>query len=427
MSKQELFKIVDALLIENLNQLNIKIDYSRTDNNKIYVLCSQDRVDTKKIIQKLLTERGLKFKDVSKSYSGFKVTEVHGYSSKTNIVYKSTKGGMNETTLNSSITELFPCIAFETGNTETDVDKYYSKISQCNKPNLGAYKNDSAFKAGKDVVNKSESSTKFKQKVKGAIGITKWINEQSKRKPISKVVWGYRNNTKPDGVNPNHKGDVFLVYKDGSMLGVSIKAGSQNSAEPQLNTYVKPIFDFFGKKTEYEKLSKVSYETFYQNIPGISPYKNYGTKPMTITIGNFEKSNRKEYERLYDEQLEWIKESLINLFNQNPDLGKKWLLEKVCAEQENVPLVILKATDSGQTSLVKDEDIIKSCVKSSKTYGGLKAYSSGSSSKQNWHIDLICNSYKTTLNFSIRTNKTGIDHKLGQYINLAVKFNGIKK
>ena len=148
---------------------------------------------------------------------------------------------------------------------------------------------------------------------------------------------------------------------------------------------------------------------------------------MTITIGDFEKSNRKEYERLYDEQLKWIKESLITLFNQNPDLGKRWLLEKVCAEQEDVPLVILKATDSGQTSLVKDEDIIKSCVKSSKTYGGLKAYSSGSSSKQNWHIDLICSSYKTTLNFSIRTNKTGIDHKLGQYINLAVKFNGIKK
>ena len=31
------------------------------------------------------------------------------------------------------------------------------------------------------------------------------------------------------------------------------------------------------------------------------------------------------------------------------------------------------------------------------------------------------------LKFSIRTNKTGTSHKLGQYINLAVKFNGISK
>ena len=38
---------------------------------------------------------------------------------------------------------------------------------------------------------------------------------------------------------------------------------------------------------------------------------------------------------------------------------------------------------------------------------------------------LKCNVRTTTLNFSIRTNKTGAGHKLGQYINLAVKFNGV--
>ena len=78
------------------------------------------------------------------------------------------------------------------------------------------------------------------------------------------------------------------------------------------------------------------------------------------------------------------------------------------------------------TKIIDDENVIKDCVQTSKKLNGIKAYPS-KTSKQNWHIDLTCRTHTTTLNFSIRTNKPGINHKLGQYVNLAVKFNGIAK
>ena len=60
------------------------------------------------------------------------------------------------------------------------------------------------------------------------------------------MVWGYRNNTKPTGVNPNHKGDIFLVFKDKNnkpnIEGVSLKAGGEKTAEPQFNSYVMVSF-----------------------------------------------------------------------------------------------------------------------------------------------------------------------------------------
>ena len=163
----------------------------------------------------------------------------------------------------------------------------------------------------------------------------------------------------------------------------------------------------------------------YKGIPNIPKINLYGKKQMTDVIGQFEKNYSKRYEELYDEQLKFIRQYLCDMMNQYPKKAKQWLLKEVAAEQENVPLIVLKATGD-KTKIIDDENIIKDCVQTSKKSNGIKAYPSNSS-KQNWHIDLVCRTHTTTLNFSIRTNKTGINHKLGQYINLAVKFNGLKK
>ena len=99
-------------------------------------------------------------------------------------------------------------------------------------------------------------------------GIYKWILHQSERRVggvVKDVVWGYRNNTKPNGVNPNHKGDIFLIYSGGKaekIEGVSIKAGAVGTKPPQFNSYVRPIYKAFGKLNEYTKLQKESYDAF---------------------------------------------------------------------------------------------------------------------------------------------------------------------
>ena len=48
------------------------------------------------------------------------------------------------------------------------------------------------------------------------------------------------------------------------------------------------------------------------------------------------------------------------------------------------------------------------------------------SSKQDFFVELIGNqNKKIKLRFHVRTNKPGDEHKLGQFFNLAVKFNGL--
>jgi hypothetical protein len=54
--------------------------------------------------------------------------------------------------------------------------------------------------------------------------------------------------------------------------------------------------------------------------------------------------------------------------------------------------------------------------------------SSSNTSKQNWTIDLIHGrGQKLTMNMSIRSNKSIPENKVAQGVDLAIKFNGLKK
>jgi len=404
------------------------------DTVYITLECDGDRIDTQEEVEHHLKKVAQSKRTYKKSKSSFDTTELQG----TNIfiVYKNKKGGMKETTLNSTITELFPAIAFEEDISESlPIPKFYNEVAQKNKKNLGAYSGNPnlAFKAGKDFINKATDSSKFEEKVGNARAILGWINFENDRRDISKVVWGYRNNTKPQGVNPNHKGDIFLMYKDTdnkpNIKGVSLKAGGEKTAEPQFNSYVRPIYTSFGMLSAYSKLEKESYEKFYKGIPNIPVQSQYGKSPMTKVIGEFEKQNKDMYEKYYDEQLKWVRQTLCDLINTYPAKAKRWMLQEVAKEDPNVPLVVIKAYGDKYPSGIKkleDEDILKNCIVDAKKRGGVKAYpDKPNGSKQAWFIDMTCKNHTTTLKFSIRTNKTGTSHKLGQYINLAVKFNGI--
>ena len=74
-----------------------------------------------------------------------------------------------------------------------------------------------------------------------------------------------------------------------------------------------------------------------------------------------------------------------------------------------------------------DDDIVKECVTRSKPCSQQGVWASKGSGKQDINIALTCKTHPTILNFSIRTNKSGMHHKLGQFINLAFKFNGVGK
>ena len=425
---QDLYSKSVEVINNNLYDFGISIDDKKTKGSYIYLECEEDRSDTRSSLEMELENiSGITCsRKYIKSRSSMDMTEISGFGDNLFLVYKDRKGGMKETTLNASITELFPAIAFEKKISPTLLtDKFYNEIVSAHDPKLHVYKNKTASDAGKDTIDRASSSSKFEDKVENAKAITRFLIEENKRKKINKVVWGYRNNTKPTGVSPNHKGDIFLVFDDGNILGVSLKAGSASSAEPQFNSYVRPIFTSFKKLPDFAKLQKTSYNLFYKGIPNIPKESMYGKSQMTKVVGAFENSNIKRYEALYDEQLKFVRQYICNMMNQYPKKAKQWLLSEVAAEQEDVPLIVVKAAND-TIKIIDDENVIKDCVQTSKKINGIKAYPS-KTSKQNWHIDLTCRTHTTTLNFSIRTNKTGINHKLGQYVNLAVKFNGIAK
>lgn len=418
--------------IEQLNKIKQLIESTdgfsiRTSTpSKIVVDCDKDRQEAKGELQEVLTENGIEFKEQIVSQSSFPATVITGQN--INIIYKNKRGGgMQETTLNSSITELFPCIAFLTGIENQDlttVEKFYAAVLKKNSPDLSCYiRNDNI--AGKEFVDKAETSTKFKQKVTGALAVLKFINEQNKGKPVSGVYWGYRN--KPTGVLPNHKGDIFLKYNDNTLLGVSIKSGGTKTQEPKLNTYVNPIMEWFGKKQDFDKMKEEAFNLYYKSIPGMpQDFKKVGSREFYDALGKYELSNKQDYEKRYDSVLEFMRTKLVNLLSASDAKTKQWLMEVVAGEQEGVPLVVVKAIETtGQFELQEDEDVIKSCVARSKKTGGMKVEKSPTS-KQNFDISLTCNLKTTKLNFSIRSNKVGVQHKLGQFLNLAVKFNGAK-
>ena len=419
---QSIFGVINSVA-ENLG---ISVNQAKTKGMYIEVSCDRDRNDTRIALEKSLSGvSGLKISRINvSSKSSFNLTKIDGFGSEMRIVYKNSKGGMQETTLNSSITELFPALAFSLGiSPKLKNDEFYNQILIRNQARLGAYKNEKAYEAGKQVLNDATSSTKFDVKTTNAKAIYRYLLTENARKKINRVVWGYRNNMKPAGVNANHKGDIFVVFDDKKMLGISIKAGGAGTKEPQFNSYVRPIFTSFGMSSEYSKLEKASYEQFYKNIPNMVAFANYGKKSMTDVVIKYEKQFPKQYETLYDLQLAFIRQTICNLMNSNQEKAKRWLLQEVVAEQKDVPLVVLKA-QGDKAELINDESVLRSCVQTSRKKGGISAYPS-KRSKQNWHIDMICNAKKTTLNFSVRTNKAGTGHKLAQYVNLAVKFNGL--
>ena len=426
-----------SLVSSAINDLStdMGISYKKLAGLEYTIECEEDRISTQEELEMHLENKipNIKLDRVTKGDS-IDHTVVSGYGKTLRIVYKQRSGGQSETTLNSTITELFPAVAWDRNLASSlNAEKFAHGVTYGNcKVKVGPktpYKNDGAQKAGTEFISAASLSSKYDEKVAAGLGIYKWLKMQERRRGIDGVVWGYRDNTKPSGVNPNHKGDIFIIWKGSSspaITGVSIKAGGLGTKPPQFNSYVRAIMNSpsFGMIRDYEKLQKESFEKIYKGIPGMTlNYSKYGKAEMTQIIGRFEKASPSEYEKLYNLQLNWLRQNLVDLINKNQERSKKWLLEEVCKEQQDVPLVVIQSSGSKLTDVkeVTDEDIIKECVSVTK-----KVHARVGSGKQDWHIDLTCNQKTTTLNFTIRTNATGVKHKLGQYINLAVKFNGVK-
>lgn len=345
-------------------------------------------------------------------------TEVPFGNHKVRITYKPQSGGMSETTLNSTITELAPAIAFMSGQRFSTVDSLYNYLTKNIKRNYGVYVNKKDAEAGAAFIESFPTSSKYKEKMENALAVLKYLNDLNSKSPIKQVYWGYR--AKPEGIPASHKGDLFVEFKTGEMLGVSLKAGGDKTREPQLNTYVNKFFDDIGYSKEKDILITNVYNKIHKSFGLPRDWMTKSQKSKSIdTIEAAKEKDSANYEKKYDEMLDMIRDSIISAVNKNKDAAIDYIVKQVLKKDENVPLVVVKAVGT-KYKMVTDEDALDVHL---PTVTAVRAYKSDSS-KQNWFIDLVGND-TITMNMSVRSNKPVPDNKIAQGFNLAIKFNGI--
>ena len=423
--EQDVINILENLeKTQDVKEVKIKSANAKT---VIYIVTSDKRFDTQTLLNQQLSNAGF---NVSKVFVGSisnsqESTEfLLPSGARRRIGFKPSSGAMQDTTFMASITELFPAIAFLNGISPTlSTEKFYNAILTSNSSSVGApgpYLTTNDADKGKEIIDKSEPGPDFKvkEKITNAQNITKWLNNHNQKHPIAEVYWGYR--AKPQGVDPSNPGDIFLAYKNGGMLGVSLKAGGAATKEPILNTYVKPLFDYYGKPNDYLKLKKSLYPQYLEaGVDEKDMKTKWGSSQLAQQLGKFEKENPREYNRLYDINLSLVKQAVINLFNSDIKKTRKFIKSQILKTQLKTPFIKVKATMS--TAYVDNTY--------DQLQAGLEAATSiiasdAGGSKQDFVITL---SDGITLNmeFSARSNKSGFLHKLGQFENLSVKFNAI--
>lgn len=386
------------------------------------------RAAAKTDVEKKLKAAKIKFIALIKGAGSIGGTQILLPNFNINILYKPAvgSGGMNETTLNSTITELAPAIAFMSGYKFGNGTKSIStveKLMEVVEANSSApvyIGND--LQQGLNFIKIMKSSSKYNEKMLAALGVLKYLTDEDKKDKIVKVYWGYRN--KPAGVPKNHKGDLFLSYASGAMIGVSIKAGTEKSAEPQLNIYVRKLFRDFGRMKQLDKLEDKVYNNIHATLGLPVDWESSKKKRDSLTtILNYSKKYPTDYEKLYDKMLEMIRQEVVNCFNTNLKDSKNFINSHVLDKGSNIPLVVIKGYDKIY-KFITDEDALDAVLPKVKSI----VASASSTSKQNWTIDLIHGrGQKLTMNMSIRSNKSIPENKVAQGVDLAIKFNGLKK
>ena len=128
--------------------------------------------------------------------------------------------GGNQTTINSTITELFPALAFNNNQTVSNAESMHEYVLS-----LGDNKRLTGGGSSKSFVDSNDIKSAYqfindtfrirpdmlKEKLSNAVGILDYLYRVDKDRPIEKIIWGYR--AKPKGVDNNHAGDIFIYFK----------------------------------------------------------------------------------------------------------------------------------------------------------------------------------------------------------------------
>lgn len=358
--------------------------------------------------------------------------------------------GGQQTTVNSTITELFPALCFNNGFKPTSPDaleKYIRTVNVKSSNSRKSFVTESNVKAGQEFIvlmDKIRPEMR-KEKIQNAFAILKYLYDMHKERPIAKVVWGYRE--KPTGIPSNHAGDIFVFFRDSKntkIIGVSLKAGSEKSAEPKLNSYVKTTLTkpmwIKSAPNAVNELKLELWKNVYSKVPGlpktvtkdnyfISTGTKDATKPNPIMVEKlillFEKDPNK-FDQLYGMMNKTCRLKLCQVINKDLKATKEWINQEFRLEKKDVavPLVLVKAIRDKYD--VAGDPLVEMLPKVTK----VKAYLNPSS-VQEWFIDLSSAKKTVTLLMTIRSDsefrRAKPKGKLGSFVGLKLLYRGVKK
>lgn len=342
-----------------------------------------------------------------------------------------------DTTATAAITELFPALAFNNkykpSNNE-DFKKFLYKLGDLNKNAKKTFVVDSNRKAGITIIEKIASlpESLVRTKLQNAIGITKFLYDMHNSKPIKNVIWGYRE--KPRGVPGNHAGDIFVYYRNGDILGISLKAGTAKSSEPLLNSYVLTQYKAIKREDQVKKLEDNLWTGVYSKIPGVSEVatkSNYMDKKNEVRqlyLDHF-LENEDQANELYVEMLKICRQEFCKAVNTlTLDEFKDWLINhfNLQKKKEKVPLILVKAV--GNTAEQKGDSLAQILPLIDKFHAYLNK-----SSVQEWLIDVFTPDEKKTMKMTIRSDsgvragkKLGQLGRLAKFTMLKLQYSGVK-
>ena len=336
-----------------------------------------------------------------------------------------------DTTLNASVTELFPCLAFNKKFRPSSIEDFKKFLYKLNIEKMKSSFHAKDAASAQLVIEKLPGmEDKFlKDKLENAIGITNYLYQLHETKPIKKVVWGYR--AKPAGIPKNHAGDIFVFFKNGDKIGLSLKAGTKKSKEPLKNTYVGTQYKALGISTT--KLESSLWNRVYSKIPGIkyiATKKNFvKNKEVTQLYVDYYASNQSEADELYKKMLIVCREHFCAELNKmNIEDFITWVQDTFNLQRKNddIPLILVKAV--GKTAEEKGDDIVDMIPMITRHYAYLNK-----SSVQEYLIDIHSPNGKKTLKMTIRSDSgvrpekgvTG-QGRLGQYLQLKMQYSGVQ-
>ena len=360
-----------------------------------------------------------------------------------------------QTTVNSTITELYPALAFNGKKKPYSIENMYNFSDDIWKEDfLERSSYSKTFAVRSDIASAYKfihlsdriRPTMLDTKLDNAVGILKYLYRLNDKRPISKVVWGYRG--KPLGVPESHAGDIFVFFKKGEpkILGISLKAGTASSSEPKMNSYVrttilKPMWKSADTQSE-KRLADKLWTNVYSKVPGLPSSvnknnwidlsgKNQKPNPvvMEAVLELFKKSPR-VFDQLYQEMNSICRRHIISMINSKDiKVVKQWIRDQFNLETVGkgrageIPLVLVKAI--GDEAEEQGDKLAKMFPRITKFHARIN-----NSSVQEWFIDVYSGTEVITLLMTIRSDSEYRENKqkgkLGAYMMLKLLYRGYK-